>query len=292
LFQGFFCEGVLSQMPRLRYVRKTTVTHDAPLSVRAGAAHAAILPTSSANIGRDKSDPYPRTPDDPCLVPSGAVVVQEGPGEGRLCDSAYVGFISHFANEVAADRHPHVHAPGLGANEIHPEGLKLWDDAPAAAFTPRGQRGAGWIACKPVRLEGQDKPEEKWFNIRTWGSWRLAFLLARLQRKVWESRVGLTPLDHRSEDNMVNFDGMQLSPAELRRLAHQVAQSLRHRDYEGVDVGSYHVSNDPINVPSLSNTEASMTARSNASSSTCAIATAKEENPPTQRAGMKRKTTT
>jgi len=30
---------------------------------------------------------------------------------------------------------------------------------------------------------------EKWFNIRSCGSWRMAFLLARLQRQHWDSRA-------------------------------------------------------------------------------------------------------
>lgn len=28
--------------------------------------------------------------------------------------------------------------------------------------------------------------QSRWFNVRTWGSWRLAFLLAKLQRALWE----------------------------------------------------------------------------------------------------------
>merc|ERR1711957_977416 len=35
---------------------------------------------------------------------------------------------------------------------------------------------------------------EKWFNIQTCGSWRLAFLLARLQRIIWDQGASLRTL--------------------------------------------------------------------------------------------------
>merc|ERR1712039_266728 len=47
--------------------------------------------------------------------------------------------------------------------------------------------GAGWAAVRPkTQHEGK---AEKWFNIRICGSWRLAFLLARLQRAHWDERA-------------------------------------------------------------------------------------------------------
>merc|ERR1712032_1796476 len=34
--------------------------------------------------------------------------------------------------------------------------------------------------------------KSKWFNVKTWGSWRMAFVLARLQQEVWARRNGET----------------------------------------------------------------------------------------------------
>merc|ERR1719162_1882719 len=48
--------------------------------------------------------------------------------------------------------------------------------------------GAGWIAARSPG-GGDDKKREKWFNIKTCGSWRMAFLMARLQRQHWDSRA-------------------------------------------------------------------------------------------------------
>lgn len=47
------------------------------------------------------------------------------------------------------------------------------------------KKGAGWIA--EIKVNG--KSQSRWFNIRTYGSWRLTFLLAKLQRFVWEAQV-------------------------------------------------------------------------------------------------------
>merc|ERR1719327_30609 len=55
----------------------------------------------------------------------------------------------------------------------------MWDDVRAGG---KGKDGAGWVA---VRI-GPHGRKEKWFNIRTCGSWRLAFLLARIQRALWD----------------------------------------------------------------------------------------------------------
>merc|ERR1712151_315379 len=38
-------------------------------------------------------------------------------------------------------------------------------------------------------MGGGDKKKEKWFNIKVCGSWRMAFLLARLQRMYWDERA-------------------------------------------------------------------------------------------------------
>jgi hypothetical protein len=59
----------------------------------------------------------------------------------------------------------------------------MWDDVRAGSNAGgKAKDGAGWVAVK----SSTSRKREKWFNIRTCGSWRLAFLLARLQRALWE----------------------------------------------------------------------------------------------------------
>jgi len=66
-----------------------------------------------------------------------------------------------------------------------PKGLRIWDDVRAGK---EKNDGAGWIAARSPG-GGDDKKREKWFNIKTCGSWRMAFLMARLQRQHWDSRA-------------------------------------------------------------------------------------------------------
>lgn len=164
--------------------------------------------------------PFPPLPADPRLEPRGALVHAEGPEAGRLVDGAYKVFVPWFEREGAAESHPHPHLPGLGADEVKLDGLKVWNDS------GKERGGAGWIAVSPVVKAGQSHHEEKWFNIDTWKSWRLAFVLARLQRKVWEVNLTFKPADW-NEDKLVEIDGEKVTPEALRRMAHQVAQSLR-----------------------------------------------------------------
>lgn len=51
-----------------------------------------------------------------------------------------------------------------------PRGLKVWSNA----------KGCGWIAERKGK-------GSRWFGVSTWGSWRLAFLLAKLQLEVWDA---------------------------------------------------------------------------------------------------------
>lgn len=64
---------------------------------------------------------------------------------------------------------------GVRDGEEVPPGLKIWND----------KKGAGWIA---EFKEPKGKSQSRWFNVRSWGSWRFAFLLAKLQRAVWEGQ--------------------------------------------------------------------------------------------------------
>lgn len=75
--------------------------------------------------------------------------------------------------------------PGVRDGEEVPSGLKTWNDALGKSGKSGGMKnGAGWIA----EYKGSKKQSQtRWFNVRTWGSWRLAFLLAKLQRQLWEA---------------------------------------------------------------------------------------------------------
>ncbi|CAK9058596.1 unnamed protein product [Durusdinium trenchii] len=58
---------------------------------------------------------------------------------------------------------------GLLAQEELPDGVRRWKD----------EKGAGWVARHP------NGKGTRWFNKTVWKSWRMAFLLARLQRDLW-----------------------------------------------------------------------------------------------------------
>lgn len=86
-------------------------------------------------------------------------------------------------------------APGMRLGEERPSGLTTWDDTRNGRKTIEdGDWGAGWKASHPnpaaqtEAANGLKTKAAKWFNIRQWGSWRYSFLLAKLQREVWQSR--------------------------------------------------------------------------------------------------------
>lgn len=124
---------------------------------------------------------FPADPVDPRLTLEGAIF---GP-DGKLDVGSYEDLLPHFAGEVPPAQHPDPKHPGLRRGEMLPKGLRIWDDVRAGAET---NAGAGWIASRSPG-NGDDKKREKWFNIRSCGSWRMAFLLARLQRQHWDSRA-------------------------------------------------------------------------------------------------------
>jgi hypothetical protein len=166
--------------------------------------------------------------DDPRLQPPGAVFDEEN---GRLKDSAYKDLVEEFARELPSDQHPDPYSPGLAADEFAPEGVRVWDDARG---WEKSRQGAGWIAVHVIRTdESQTRPVEKWFNVSTWGSWRLAFLLARLQRRIWECQAGLASINDSLECRLVKVDGICHTPKSLQNTAHAVAQALRSRSSGG-----------------------------------------------------------
>jgi len=124
----------------------------------------------------------PADPEDARLTIEGAVLA----ADGKLDVAAYEDLHSQFAGEPSPALHPNPDRPGVRKGEQVPQGMRTWDDLRAGA--KGGKDGAGWIA---VRNRKGEPKKEKWFNIRTCGSWRLAFLLARLQRELFERGIGV-----------------------------------------------------------------------------------------------------
>jgi len=136
-----------------------------------GAVAAAPTPTSAT---------LPADPQDRRLTLEGAVL----DGEGKIDILAYEDLMPAFAHEPPPNVHPDPERPGVGANEHFPKGLRLWDDI-RQGHTKKD--GAGWIAVRAA--SEHEKKREKWFNIRVCGSWRMAFLLAKLQLACWDERA-------------------------------------------------------------------------------------------------------
>lgn len=120
----------------------------------------AVQPTSQE---RFKSDPV-----SPLFSLDGVAVTSLG----ELRRNAYIPFKAHFAGEPL-NRNDHVDPqfPGMRASEVASvgTGLKICSDA----------QGAGWIASKP------DCEKSASFSLKKWKSWRLAYLVAKLQRDLW-----------------------------------------------------------------------------------------------------------
>jgi len=106
------------------------------------------------------------------LTVAGAVCDQTG----RLLTGAYKCLISRFAHQPQ-EKQPDPLRPGLLHHEcteaVSLVGLRWWS-SPGTC---------GWIA------QASNTEVERRFSVQMWNSWRLAFLLARLQRDVWESKL-------------------------------------------------------------------------------------------------------
>lgn len=115
----------------------------------------------------------PEAPTDPRLTVAGA----RTDGSQKLLDEAYVDLKAHFQGEPPKDQHPQPNWPGLRLEEVDlpRDGLRWWSDA----------KGEGWVAIASAR-DGVRKTESKWFSRKKWDSWRLSYLLAKLQRDVWQ----------------------------------------------------------------------------------------------------------
>jgi hypothetical protein len=136
-----------------------------------GVVAAAPAPTSAT---------LPADPQDRRLTLAGAVL----DGEGKIDILAYEDLMPAFEHEPPPNVHPDPERPGVRANEHFPKGLRLWDDI-RQGHTKKD--GAGWIAVRSA--SEHEKKKEKWFNIRICGSWRMAFLLAKLQLACWDERA-------------------------------------------------------------------------------------------------------
>jgi len=122
---------------------------------------------------------FPADPQDRRLTLEGIVL----DGKGKINISAYEDLAQAFENEPPPRLHPYPHLPGLRANEQIPKGLRVWDDL-RQGHTDRD--GAGWVAV--LSKNAKEKKREKWFNIQYCGSWRMAFLMARLQLAYWHEQ--------------------------------------------------------------------------------------------------------
>lgn len=132
--------------------------------------------------------------DEPELSVDGAVCDENG----RLVTAYYKRFIRAFKDReqaIAAASDPaapqRLLPSGMRRGETVPYAVRIWDDTRRRGvrigFDWGNSWGAGWIS------EGREESAKaRWWNIKTWGSWRLSFILARLQRAVWEKRCGTT----------------------------------------------------------------------------------------------------
>jgi len=147
------------------------------------------MPKAAVKQGQDEAEDegqgeaqqlgfIPADPDDPRLQVAGAVCTEDG----KLDLAAYEDLKECYKGEPPPEQHPDMAHPGVRKGEVVPKGLRIWDDVEKGL---QKRDGAGWIAMHSSKCSSRT---EKWFNIRTCGSWRLAFVLARLQRTLWEQR--------------------------------------------------------------------------------------------------------
>lgn len=165
---------------------------------------------------------------DVAFQPEGAILDENG----RLLSKYYTRFIEAFKDKERSCWEPTCgtvnRTPGMRRNEEWPEGLRIWDDTKKSkdgrtviVVKGKGKEkvrhvrtfwGAGWKAAYPFKKQ-EGLPLSVWFNIRKWKTWRLAFILARLQAAVWRAKgevEGLefvrTPVKRRQKDGAPDSD--------------------------------------------------------------------------------------
>mmetsp|Transcript_62381 Transcript_62381/g.115791 ORF Transcript_62381/g.115791 Transcript_62381/m.115791 type:complete len:299 (-) Transcript_62381:108-1004(-) len=99
---------------------------------------------------------------------------------GRLEYGKYKDLAKYFADDQDRSLHPDINLPGVNTSEL--ESVRAMGATLCWWSDPRGN---GWIARADKPPVGKRCPAQCWFTVATWGSWRLAFVLARLQREVW-----------------------------------------------------------------------------------------------------------
>ncbi len=123
---------------------------------------------------------YPEDPEDGLLTVAGASV--DPTGRLRLAD--YAGICQRYAvvaREPPRARLPQPDSPGVRAGELPSPHLTWWDDLDGAACVPAMVRGAGW------RLQ---RPGGAWISVAFARTWRMAYVIADLQVKVFAVDLG------------------------------------------------------------------------------------------------------
>lgn len=140
----------------------------------------------------------------PLFTVTGASVSEDG----KVNLQAYREFENHFKPELPPEQHPITQRPGtLAEEEAGLDGLRSWRD----------HKGCGWIAQHPTR-----KTHSKWISVKATGSWRLAYILARLQRKVWEQQE-----DHPAKGMSVAEARTQCKPPMEEVISNKVIKTVR-----------------------------------------------------------------
>eukprot|EP00746_Dinoflagellata_sp_MGD_P067239 gnl/MRDRNA2_/MRDRNA2_27756_c0_seq1.p1 gnl/MRDRNA2_/MRDRNA2_27756_c0~~gnl/MRDRNA2_/MRDRNA2_27756_c0_seq1.p1 ORF type:complete len:562 (+),score=92.55 gnl/MRDRNA2_/MRDRNA2_27756_c0_seq1:85-1770(+) len=138
-------------------------------------------PTSEGDLEQSNQgegdNAHSHEPTDPRLEVAGAIFDDDG----SLCLAAYSDLKLLFADvEVWSDPEK----PGVRENEFGSlEGVRMWNDEQSRQ---RGRLYKGWIANRKGSCTRRGGVSQRWFSVQTWGSWRLAFLLAKLQRALWD----------------------------------------------------------------------------------------------------------
>eukprot|EP00927_Polykrikos_kofoidii_P042380 TRINITY_DN3628_c0_g2_i1.p1 TRINITY_DN3628_c0_g2~~TRINITY_DN3628_c0_g2_i1.p1 ORF type:complete len:356 (-),score=40.55 TRINITY_DN3628_c0_g2_i1:227-1294(-) len=153
-----------------------------------------------------KSNDIPQDPDDPRLTLRGAKVYDGG----SVDIFAYDDLIPMYASEPSRDMYPNPKRPGVREGEHVPKGLITWADP---KHGKNGFVGTGWIAFRGGSTLGI---KSRKFNVRVCGSWRLTFLLARLQHDLWEHdrRENLDEYDELGDDA---FEKLGVNAASVAR---------------------------------------------------------------------------
>lgn len=139
----------------------------------------------------DEQKKLPPDPHDLRLTLRGAVCYRDG----RLLLDAYNDLRYRFRTEPPVELHPDPSRPGMQLWEDTTQilgDLELWNDGHCCVSNRHGdlKHGNGWIVHHPVEVTPSGDRASKRFSTQTWGSWRLTFLLAKLQRDVWWDRYG------------------------------------------------------------------------------------------------------